>query len=195
MNGSEQNPAIAVLSQDDTAIERAINDLDSKIAAWVDAMDKASAALAQVSRAEPIAPRAVEDTATTAPVANDAPTVNAAPPKVRAEAPVVEAGPPAEAASGIISLPGGKKSKKPSLKAKPRKSGGGAKSDEQQHDSKPADGVAKKPVKVEKSKEELDAEDEALLAQLDPKVAKSIRIKRRLSRGKKSVREMINELQ
>lgn len=39
---------------------------------------------------------------------------------------------------------------------------------------------------------ELD-DDEALLASLDPKVAKAIRIKRRLCNGRKSVRELLDE--
>ncbi len=187
MNGLDQNPAIAVLSQDDSAIENAFSDLDTKIAAWVDAMDKASVALAQVARVEPVAqpveaPPAVEAT----PVANDVAEAQ----EVRAEAVVIENESPAEASSGIVSLPGRKKSKKPSLKAKTRKLAGGAKSGE----GNPTDAAPPTPVIVEKTKEELDAEDEALLAQLDPKVAKSIHIKRRLSQGRKSVKELINEM-
>ncbi len=192
MNGAEQNPAIAVLSQDDGAIESAINDLDQKIATWVDAMDKASAALAQVALAEP-AIRAESDSSSSAEASHSAPGAESKPVEVApkpegcAEAPLDKSEAPAEPVSGIVTLPGSKKSKKPKLKASPRK--GAAKDD-----SKPVDESPKAPVIPEKTKEELDAEDEALLAQLDPKVAKSIRIKRRLSRGKKSVREMINEL-
>ena len=56
------------------------------------------------------------------------------------------------------------------------------------------------PVKAEEPKEAEPEEspvdeDEALLASLDPKLAKSIRIKRRLSNGRKSVRELLEEEQ
>jgi len=196
MNGAEQNPAIAVLSQDNTAIESAINDLDTKIAAWVDAMDKASAALAQVARDEAIVPRSVEEPAVNASVETAVPVEAAATQEVQAAAPVAEAEESRGAGSETVTLPGSKKSKKPKgLKAKLRQLGGGAKPDSPPAESVPADEAPKREVVAEKSKQELEEEDEALLAQLDPAVAKSIRIKRRLSRGKKSVREMINELQ
>jgi hypothetical protein len=184
MNGLEQNPAMAVLSQDDGAIEDAINDLDAKIAAWVDAMNRASAALAQVTRAECAAPRNVE---VPAPPSTAEPVIaeDAAPQDVSAEA-----------LSGVVTLPGGNKSKKPiGLKAKLLKLGGSPKSSEQKPETAPVDEAPTSPVIAEKSQQELEDEDEALLARLDPKVAKSIRIKRRLSRGKKSVRELINEMQ
>ncbi len=50
------------------------------------------------------------------------------------------------------------------------------------------------PKGAEPEKSPVD-EDEALLASLDPKLAKSIRIKRRLSNGRKSVRELLEEEQ
>ncbi|MCA9251412.1 MAG: hypothetical protein KDA54_09785 [Phycisphaerales bacterium] len=195
MNGAEQNPAMAVLLEDNTAIESAINDLDVKIAAWVDAMDKASAALAQVARAESVAPKAVYEKAAAAPVEDAAPVESAASQDVKTEAPAAKAETPAEAGSGIVTLPGGKKSQKPTgLKAKLLGLGGGAKDDDDVISPEPVAEAPKSEVVPEKSKQELEEEDEALLAQLDPKVAQSIRIKRRLSRGKKSVRELINEM-
>lgn len=191
---------MAVLLEDNTAIESAINDLDAKIAAWVDAMDKASAALAQVARSETVAPKVVDESATkapvNAPVENVAPAERAVSKEVEAAAPAAQSEAPADAGSGIVTLPGSKKSKKPKgLKAKLLGLGGKPEQEEVVAKPAPVDKAPKTEVSAEKSKQEMEEEDEALLAQLDPKVAQSIRIKRRLSRGKKSVRELINEMQ
>ncbi|NOX58972.1 MAG: hypothetical protein GXP29_08970 [Planctomycetes bacterium] len=183
MDTAELNSTIAPIPQEDGAIDNAINDLDAKIAAWVAAMDKASVALAQVARAE-----------TSVAKDNHPGSSDAVADKVSPKA--------------VVQLPGGepKKSKAPEppksrsgLGAKLRKLVGGSQPSEQKENAMAE--VASKTNKhasstgVEKStKAPSQADDnEALLAQLDPKVAKSVRIKRRLSRGKKSVRDILNE--
>ena len=193
MDTTEQNRAIALVPEDDGAIDNAINELDAKISAWVEAMRQASSALATVARAETAAPNRVEP--------ESVPEVTT--PQAEATAEVADE----PATKTVVALPGAKKKavtppvtqddsakSSPGLGAKLRKLVGGAEEETVEQvpqvtsESKP---VA--PVKAENTQQDLEDEDEALLAQLDPKVAKSIRIKRRLSRGKKSVRELINE--
>ncbi len=52
--------------------------------------------------------------------------------------------------------------------------------------------VAMEPVDEVEAQPAID-EDEAILSALDPKIAKPIRIKRRLSSGRKTVRELLEE--
>lgn len=171
-------PDISILEvpRDDGTIHRAIDDLEQKINAWVDAVADAQRIvekLAQVELRSAVSPTASPADADPAP---------------QAARPVAEATAPAASVAETSVKDDGKKkglrldhlTNKPPAKPSPKK------------------GITVyEDVEVEvaapKTPQDTTEEDEALLATLDPKLAKQIRIRRRLGNGKKSVRQLLDE--
>ncbi len=162
-------PIIAVPS-DDGSIDRAIEDLDARISEWAQAMKAAHDAVRQ--RAADANRRMAAETAAEGAAAVDA-TRSAAQASADRERipPAPTPAPPSE---------------KPGLRVDHL----------QGADAKPKTGIRAFETPEPETKEPTNSrydEDEALLATLDPKLARQIKIKRRLCNGTKSIRELLAE--
>lgn len=209
---------------EDGAINQALGNLDARIAAWSSAMEQAHRVLAEMlehTRTRPVS--APADKPSDKPP-QPAPPPPAKPEQPAPAQKTPEATEPQPAPKTAAPSPGDPpKVTREMLQQTPGRKGASARSEPQEAKSKtgkPAKGFAAKLKRMvggqsgsadesaadvevnggsgqtsqnEQANEPLD-EDEALLATLDPKVAKVIRIKRRLSNGKKSVKELLSEM-
>ena len=223
MDSAKATIGSIAIPRDDGGIAQAIQDLDAKIAAWAAAMANAQshlgALLTAVSQQTPAdsqaavveraatpavaaapspAPAAAETAQPILPLAKAAPVAPAAPPSVTAAA----APPRAVKAEPAPAAPETKSAADDGIMARLRRLGrkGESKAGEAPAGKEP---TPSEPVASTAAGSHLAAgdrktpelsEDEALLAQLDPKTAKAIRIRRRLG-GNKSVRELLDEMQ
>ncbi len=170
MESASESTARIDIPSEDGRIDHALGDLTAKIDAWSAAMNDALSALRAASQQ---AARKPQQTAAASNVAGAPQTKQD---RTDATAPSEKVQPAGR--SGIGSrfkrLVSGTDSE-PSPPSPPKKGI-----------------VIPEPDAPPEPTDEFD-EDEALLATLDPKVAKAIRIKRRLLHGKKSVKELLDE--
>lgn len=209
---------------EDGAINQALDNLDARIASWSSAMQQAHRALAEMvehTRSRAAAPVENPPAKPVSPARSAA--VQPEKPKPTGPAPEAKESKPAPKASAAPAPGDPPKVTRELLEQEHHRKGGQAKEkqeDAKAKPGKPAKGFAAKLKRMvggqqndadasvagvdvtgtsaktsqdEQANEPLD-EDEALLATLDPKVAKVIRIKRRLSNGKKSVKELLSEM-
>lgn len=191
MDTTGKSSALAEIPADDGSIDRAIDELDVRINAWIQAVADAQRVVTTLAQ-RPVPAEA-------APPADPPPAKVAAPAK------------PAASASGKTEAAGAKEAKAPpaaaaekatpaSGKAESKKSTGlrlGHLGGKKQSESKGKKGIRvfeeeETPVPIETHTAE-DDEDERLLSTLDPQIARKIRIKRRLCNNTKSVRELLAE--
>lgn len=179
MDTATVDKRMAALRADDGGIARLLAELDVKFDAWLAAMRAAQAAATGRPAAAadpPVAPPAA--TAPRAAEAPPAPTTGAhaaPPPEGRAAEPRAPA--PPTAGTEPKARRGGGAAEKPG----PRLFRGGR---PERSQPEPAAG----------EDAGLSADDAALLATLDAETANAIRVKRRLTGGRKSVRELLQEL-
>lgn len=190
MDTTDFKAALVDVPADDGAIGQALDELDARITAWISAVSEAQSALAGLAQleargAELAAARAVA--ATAAELSATAPAAPAA----EAETPALEAASPASASPPADS---------PAEAAAAAKKAGGLRIGHLTEKKPPAPAVRKGIMVYEEEAPELEKpapaatdEDEALLAQLDPQLARQIRIKRRLCNNTKSVRQLLEE--
>jgi hypothetical protein len=179
MDTADAKSTIVDVPVDDGSIGRALDALEAKITSWTSAMAAAQRALAQAQTApppEPVARAAAPEVAEAVPPAEPGPETSAPQPSQAGEAPAKRKG------KG--------KGKKTGLRL-------GHLAGKQERPVAPKKGIRvyeEEPAGPDPKIEDTNAEDEALLATLDPKIARQIRIRRRLSNGKKSVRDLLREI-
>jgi len=197
MDTTGKSSALAEIPADDGSIDRAIDELDARINAWIQAVADAQRVVTTLAQ-RPVPAEA-------------APPADLPPAKVAAPASVAAPAKPAAAASGKSEAAGAKEAKAQpaaatekasaaSGKAESKKSTGlrlGHLGGKKQAESKGKKGIRvfeeeETPVPIETHTAE-DDEDERLLSTLDPQIARKIRIKRRLCNNTKSVRELLAE--
>ena len=202
MDTTDSSTQLVEVPQDDGSIAQAVTRLDSMISAWAAQMGQAQSALDHLARQE--VPGKAEQTKVPAPAtaAEPEPAAEKKPPPTQPagqarlqQSPVV---PKFTAEDAARCAPAA-----PSEKPKPHKKAAGRSADGHKL-SRFARLMGKNEKPDASSADESDGargepnsasinDDEALLASLDPEVAKAIRIKRRLSNGEKSVRELLEE--
>jgi hypothetical protein len=178
--GTTERDILVEIPRDDGGIGEALADLQTRIAAWTQAIGQVHNSLtAAVTRAAE------------APAPAEAPKVVELPPSNRPAA--ATAGKrPASAAPAPVSKTGEAAPSEPKLRPSKIKKLIGSKGGT----TNPADldrFAFKEETPPEPQQPATVDEDEALLASLDPKKAREIRIKRRLCNNKKSVRELLEE--
>ncbi len=185
MSADSVNKRMEALREGDQAITHALSELDTKLAAWVAAMEQGQGLIAHgleqsvaAVDEEPVAvgpaesEEAVAEIAEVAEVAEAGEVVEASESVTEPEAvedmETVESIEFEESASGMFQIP--------------RQARATAESGEPEA-SAPESGA------------DSEEDDEALLAQLDEETAKMIRVKRRLCNNQRSVRELLAEVQ
>ena len=172
MESAGENVTAIEVPGEDAAIGLALDDLDTKIEAFSTAMQAGLGALRSAADRAWQDQRSKADSSATADIPN-APAGEPAPAAVKPAAKAIKTEATEEPAKPIPVVRAAEKPAGPQVvKFRPNAAS----------EPEPA-----RPAEVD--------EDEALLATLDPKVAKAIRIKRRLCNNKKSVRELLDEQQ
>ena len=205
MGTTDSSTQLVEVPQDEGSIAQAVARLDSMISAWAAQMGQAQSALEHLARQEVPGKAEQRKAPELAIAAEQEPAVEKKPPPTQPagqarsqQPPVVPKFTAEDAANVARSAPAaGIEKPKPHKEAARRNADGHKLSrfarlmrGKEKPDASSADegnGARGKP-----SSASID-DDEALLASLDPKVAQAIRIKRRLSNGKKSVRELLEE--
>ncbi len=167
-----------VLPTDDGGIAQALSQLDAQLDEWIGALRDGVATMAEVARQPAPDLQFPEPEPAPEPEPVQAAPEPAPPVEVAPEQPVVE--PVAEAPT--IEVPA-------VTETKPAKKRGRKPAKPKTKQAEPEPSAEPTPIG------EGEDPDEALLDSLDPDTAKAIRVKRRLTGNKRSVRELLDELE
>lgn len=178
MDTTALDKQLAALRADDERIAAQLASVDAKLTEWSDLVRQVQAALnagmltpAAPSDVAPPPPPAAEQRATAPEASPAAPEPPPAEPEMPPEAPPVTADEPtAPPASEPLAVT-------PTEEA-----------------PAPATPAAAEPPPAQSAPPAAEEDDEQLLASLDPDLAKAIRVKRRLTGNRKSIRELLDEM-
>ncbi len=166
MNALDLNERCQSLSADDHELQRELDGLDEQLRAWLTAVQGLRLVPVQTELGES-APR-------------EKPAGKAVAAKPEAEPPPERAEPAADVTAGPVA-------------EEPAKGAGPAADEPAKSAGPAADESAKSAAPAEPAAD--NSEDEALLAELAPEVANAVRVKRRLTGNRRSIRELIAEVE